>query len=217
MFRICLFGIFCFTAVLEAQLGPSRSVGDTPGHPSHIAGTSPYWVPLLSASGEDFAGGVFRPYDVPDEPAGVILFPDLPDRDTREPISGVISVHDLQYPIPKKALKDAYEAERFAHKRDFSKAAAKLEDAIRMAPHYRDAHLNLGVLYARLGRTADARAEFQKALDIGPLAPIIYVNLALISLASQSYQEAESLARKALELDPRNRGAQQILAYATSH
>ena len=56
----------------------------------------------------------------------------------------------------------------------------------RSTPQYRDAHLNLGVQYARVGRTADARAEFQKALDIGPPAAPIYADLALTSLALRS-------------------------------
>ena len=60
------------------------------------------------------------------------------------------------------------------------------------------------MLYARVGRAADARAEFQKALDIGPPIAPIYANLALASAALRQFQEAEAFARKALELDPAN-------------
>ncbi len=71
--------------------------------------------------------------------------------------------------------------------------------------------------YARLGRTADARAEFQKALDIGPPAAPIYADLALTSLALRRYLEAQTFAQKALDLDPANMAAQQALGYASAH
>ncbi len=77
--------------------------------------------------------------------------------------------------------------------------------------------MNLGVEYARAGRTADARAEFQKALDIGPPVAPVYADLALTSQALREYREAESFARKALELDPANSLAQRVLNYVQAH
>jgi tetratricopeptide (TPR) repeat protein len=65
-------------------------------------------------------------------------------------------------------------------------------------PSYRDAHCNLGVLYARVGRTTDARAEFQKALDIGPPAAPIYANLALASAAAGEFTQAQTFAQRPL-------------------
>ncbi len=139
------------------------------------------------------------------------LVPDWPQSQAAQPISGVVSLHDLEHPIPEKALRAAYEAQQFSNAHNTAKAIAKLEKAIRIDPSYRDAHCNLGVLYARAGRPADARAEFQKALSIGPPAAPIYVDLALSSVAAGEIQAAQALARKALELDPANGGAQQIL------
>ena len=175
------------------------------------AGT--YSVRLVTAPGGPALVEEFHEF----EPGGAPLILDLPDRPSDKPISGIVSLRDLEHPVPKKALQDAFEAQQFAHANNLPKAIAKLEQAIRIDPSYRDAHINLGVLYVRLGRTADARAEFQKALDIGPPAAPLYVDLALVSAALRQFPDAESFAHKALELDPGNSTAQLVLEHLPGH
>ncbi len=170
-------------------------------------------VRLLAAPGEPPIVEEFHEF----QPGGAPLILELPERSANKPIAGVVSLRELQHPIPKKALREAYEAQQLALANNLPKAIAKLENAIRIDPLYRDAHLNLGVDFARTGRDAEARAEFQKALDIGPPAAPIYVDLALISIASEQYREAEAFARKALELEPTNGGAQRVLEHALTH
>jgi hypothetical protein len=167
-------------------------------------------VRLVTAPGEDPLVEQYHQF----EPGGAPLVLDLPERADNKPISGFVSLRDLQHPIPKKAIHEAFEAQQFSREHNPPKAIAKLEDAIRIDPDFRDAHLNLGVEYTRVGRIADARAEFQKALAIGPPAAPIYIDLALTSMALRDYREAEAFARKALELDPANAGAQRALKLA---
>jgi hypothetical protein len=151
------------------------------------------------------------------EPGGGPLVLNLPERAANKPISGLVSLRDLQHPIPKKAIREAYEAQQFSRDHNLPKAIARLENAIRIDPNFRDAHLNLGVEYIRVGRTADAHAQFQRALEIGPPAAPIYTDLALTSLALGEYREAESFARQALELDPTNGHALKALQFASQH
>jgi Flp pilus assembly protein TadD len=148
------------------------------------------------------------------QPHSASLVPDWPEPSDPKPISGVVSLRELQHPVPKKALVAAYQAQRLSSAHKSSQAIAKLEAAIRIDPSYRDAHCNLGVEYARAGRLVDARAEFQKALDIGPPAAPIYANLALTLLAARELDQALALARKALELDPADSAAQMLLKAA---
>ncbi len=155
--------------------------------------------PMLTASGE------------------TSIVEQAPEFKARQPISGLVSLRELLHPIPEKAIREAYDAQQLALANNHPKAIAKFEKAIRIAPKYRDAHLNLGVEYARAGRTADARAEFQKALDIGPPAAPIYADLALASLAAAEYREAETFARRALDLDPADGVAKRALQYASGH
>lgn len=159
----------------------------------------PFPDPLLMASGET---------PIQEETAEGV---------TRKPISGIVTLHDLEHPIAKKALREASEAQRFVRDNNLPKAIAKFEKAIRIDPAYRDAHCDLGVLYARAGRGAEARAEFQKALDIGPPIAPIYANLALVSVALGQFREAELSARKALELDPASSVAKVVLKRLPAH
>jgi tetratricopeptide (TPR) repeat protein len=161
--------------------------------------------------------GLFH-FKAPDAyaPALAPLVPDWPEHPPREPISGVVSLHDLQHPISKKALRAAYQAQQLSNAHQPAKAIAKLEKAIRIDPLFRDAHLNLGVEYARADRMADAHAEFQKALDIGPPVAPIYADLALMLAISGELREAQAFAHKALDLDPDDRTAKFVLK-ANSH
>jgi tetratricopeptide (TPR) repeat protein len=186
--RVGFFGILFFSVGLHAQISASHGL---PG---------PYSSTLLTASGDGSIEQLFPPFAA-----------------DRKPISGVVSLHELQHPISKKAIREAYEAQKLADADHIPKAIAKLERAIRIAPQYRDAHVNLGVLYARMGRIADARVELQKALDIGPPAPPIYIDLALTSVALSRPREAETWARKALELDPENSRAKWVLQNGLTH
>jgi tetratricopeptide (TPR) repeat protein len=154
----------------------------------------------------------FRP-DTP--PATAPLAPDWPEPPQPQPISGVVSLRELQHPVSKKALRAAYDAQQLANANKIPQAIAKLEKAIRIDPSYRDAHCNLGVEYARAGRFTDAHAEFQKALEIGPPAAPIYADMALTSVAAGEFAQAVAFARKALELDPADSAAQLLLKAAT--
>ena len=172
-----------------------------------------YSVRLVAAPGEAPIVEEYHQF----EPGGEPLVLDLPERSTSKPIAGVVSVRELAHPISKKAMREAQEAQHFADAKDLPKAIAKFEDVVRIAPDFRDAHCNLGVLYARTGRGAEARAEFQKALDIGPPAAPIYSDMAIIAAAQRQISEAVSFARKALELDPANSAARTIVERLNPH
>jgi tetratricopeptide (TPR) repeat protein len=183
------FALIVFSASLYAQIFTS------PGHGS----PDPFRGPLLSASGD----------------ASLDAFP--PIVSNPRPIEGLVSIDELRHPVSKKARQEAYDAQRLARANKISKAIAKLEDAIRIDPLYRDAHLNLGVQYAMLGRVAEARAQFQKALDIGPPVAAIYFDLALSSARLREFSDAEKYARKTLDLDPNHKLAQAVLDYSLTH
>jgi tetratricopeptide (TPR) repeat protein len=141
----------------------------------------------------------------------------LPEQKTNQPASGSVSVRELQHPVPKQAIRAAMEAERYSKGHDTAKAIAKLEQAVRIAPFFRDGHSNLGVQYARAGRIAEALAQFHFALDIGPPNALIYSNLSLALLTLKQFRDGEEFARKALSLEPQNAQAQKLLRYALAN
>jgi tetratricopeptide (TPR) repeat protein len=208
---IRVFGIICFSASVVSttlfstttyaqSLDPGLAINDQRREfdPAHEPIDS-HSIRLLNAAGD--------PSFVDEEPEPAAA----------KPISGIVSLRELQHPVPRKAIKEAHDAEQLALAGDLPKAIAKFEKAIQIAPAYRDAHLDLGVQYARVGRAAEARAEFEKALDIGPPAAPIYADLALTSLGLHRYLEAHTFAQKALALDPANPAAQKALGYASAH
>lgn len=141
------------------------------------------------------------------------LFPSPP------PASGpmVVSLRELEHPIPYKAIREAYQAQKLANAHKTAESIARFEKALRIYPQYRDARVDLGVEYARAGRLAEARNEFQKALEIGPPVAAIYYDLALSALSFKDYREAETQARKALALNPAHQGAKRVLNHALNH
>jgi tetratricopeptide (TPR) repeat protein len=106
------------------------------------------------------------------------------------------------------------EASRYAQKNEPLKAVAKLEEAVRIDPEFRDAHTNLGTEYARAGRVDEAVQHFRRALEIGPPDVIIYSNLSWACLAQRRVSEAEEFGRKAIALDAANAKAHLMLGTA---
>jgi Flp pilus assembly protein TadD len=148
---------------------------------------------------------------------GEPIIPDMSSRSEAKPISGVVSVRQLQHPVPRKALDAARQAEQYSRENNTAKAIEKLEQAVRIDPLFREAQTNLGARYVRSGRLDEAVPHFQKAYDAGPPDPITCANLAWAYTRLGRFREAEAMARKALELDPGNPKAEKILRYAAAH
>ncbi|HVY54950.1 MAG TPA: tetratricopeptide repeat protein, partial [Thermodesulfobacteriota bacterium] len=67
-----------------------------------------------------------------------------------------------------------------------------------------EAHLNLGNLYAEIGRFPEAEASYEAAIKLEPSFMPAYVNLADLYRASARDSEGESLLRSALGISPWN-------------
>jgi tetratricopeptide (TPR) repeat protein len=188
---IRFFGMLALSVCLRAQNRPAQWNANP---------ARPFDNPLMTAAGDAPLANEFPPLS-----------------GTQQPIAGVVSLAELEHPVPKKALREAYEAQKLADAHKSAQAIERYEKAIRIYPRYRDARVDLGVEYARVGRLDEARVQFQKALDIGPPLSSIYFDLALADLQSRDFRGAEKQARKALELAPEHQGAKDVLDYALSH
>jgi tetratricopeptide (TPR) repeat protein len=179
---------------------------------THGSQESAYSIRVVPAPGADPLVEESRPVG-----GGNSLILRLPEEKTNKLPSGGVSLRELQHPIPKQAIRAAMEAQRYSEAHDTSTAIAKLEQAIRIAPSFRDGHSNLGAQYARAGRMDDALAQFQAALAVGPPNALIYANMSLAYLTLKQFRDGEEAARKALALDPDNATAQRLLRYAAAH
>jgi Flp pilus assembly protein TadD len=90
--------------------------------------------------------------------------------------------------------------------RRHDQAIGAFNKALEARPSYTDVHNNLGVAYMEMKKYPEARQEFMIALQdknyahAGP-----YFNLAKLAFLNQSYEESRALAKKSLELIPKQK------------
>ena len=85
---------------------------------------------------------------------------------------------------------------------DFRAAVKALETARTGGYENPELANNLGVVYARLGRTADARAQFEALVQRDPNAADAWNNLGVLELSSRQPAAAARAFRQAVTADP---------------
>jgi len=100
--------------------------------------------------------------------------------------------------------------------RDYPKAVAAFQEAIRIAPKMALAHFFLGNAYAVSGEPEKSLPCYRKALDLDPQNPGYYLTLGkvLAGIGPENDSEAMRLFRKALELRPGDVPSEYALASA---
>ena len=99
----------------------------------------------------------------------------------------VVDITDLQRKYPKKAVQEYEKAIEELRKGDARKSIELMEDVVKAAPDFYQAHNNLGVGYQRLNRFEDAAREYKAARGLNPRA-----TEPLVNLGSLYIQEADS-------------------------
>jgi len=109
---------------------------------------------------------------------------------------------------------DALIAKGNAAERDgrLSEACERYREAVRLAPGYAKAHLNLGIGLEALGDAAGAIASHQAALAADPAEPFASYNLGRLRYLRGELPEAERLLRQALRSRPEFPEARVVLA-----
>src|SRR5688572_5500174 len=93
-------------------------------------------------------------------------------------------------------------------------ASALYREALRAAPRYAKAHLNLGIALAALGDADGAAACYEQALALDAADPYAAYNLGRLRLERGAPQAAEPLLRQALRHKPDFADARVVLACA---
>lgn len=88
------------------------------------------------------------------------------------------------------------------------------ERAIRAKPDFAEAHANLGVVLARLGRHDAAVAAYERALSIAPELQAARINLGLAHFRAGEIRRAVDAFQAALARDPSSAQARQLLGLA---
>lgn len=84
----------------------------------------------------------------------------------------------------------------------YEKAKVYYEKSLEIDQSNAQAHRNLGIVLAKLGRKDSAEAEFREALKIGPADAKAHNNLGLLLKDLKRYPEAEIEYREAIRIEP---------------
>ena len=83
-------------------------------------------------------------------------------------------------------------------------AIEKFQHALRIFPKYFEAHLQLGNLFLKSGRPADAIAELDLAREINPNDERTYQSFGLLMMSQKNYGMAVAIFAEAGRLNPQN-------------
>lgn len=105
---------------------------------------------------------------------------------------------DKNVPVVLGKLADSYQ-----HARQFDKAGEDYQKLLELTPNDANAHNNLGSMYADMGKTEQAQAEFQKAAELDPPnAGRFYYNLGVTMYNKGNMDAAAAALKKSTELSP---------------
>jgi tetratricopeptide (TPR) repeat protein len=122
------------------------------------------------------------------------------------------SLHAMTGRTPEELFEMALDCESSPEL--FSQAAENYRRAIELAPHWTEAHINLGVVLYQMGRIEEARAEFHSAVQLDPLNGISQYNLGCVLEEQGEIAEAIVYLQRAARAMPAHADAHFNLALA---
>ena len=127
----------------------------------------------------------------------------LPERSYVATGDSTIDVSQFRENFPKEARRAFDRGLRDKNRGKVADAVKHLEEAVRIAPDYYDAHLDLGVLYQNEGRLEDAEQHYDIARSLTPNRPQPLINLGTIYLLRDENERAAGILLEAAAMTPR--------------
>jgi tetratricopeptide (TPR) repeat protein len=125
-----------------------------------------------------------------------------------------ISIEQLSHRVPASAAREYAASAKALGSGDIRQSIEHCRKAIEADPDNASAHNDLGVLYLDSGRPEEALREFQHAIALQPHLTAALVNASFASLTLGHSQEAEFLARGALDTSGSDRHAHLLLGWS---
>jgi protein O-GlcNAc transferase len=125
-----------------------------------------------------------------------------------------VPLEQLAHPVPASAAKEYRAAKNALDKGKLEESIAHCQKALKTDPDNASAHNDLGVLYLNDGQTEKARSEFRTAAALQPRMAMAHINESFALLALDLPGEAESAARRALQIAPADRRANLMLGWS---
>jgi thioredoxin-like negative regulator of GroEL len=131
-------------------------------------------------------------------------------KEERRAKEATVSAHRLN--VPKKAEKALEKGDAALKSGKLEQAKKHYEKALKIDPQFEEAENDLGIVLMQLGKKAEGRTAFERALSANARYAPARVNLAKIAFDEKRYNDAYLLAKQALSSEPLNPGALFVAA-----
>jgi hypothetical protein len=165
----------------------------------------------------DRQGGVIYEQLLHIDKSGAPIEVRLPSSSRATAPAGTVTFASLRHKVPKQAVREYKAAVEARHHADGEAALAHLLKAVAIDPDFAAAHNDIAVQYVERKRFDNALAELEKAEALDPTSIAVQLNRALCLARMGRFVEAESPARRAVQLDggsPRSRYLLQLIVRA---
>jgi tetratricopeptide (TPR) repeat protein len=125
-----------------------------------------------------------------------------------------VPIEQLMHRVPASAAREYRATKKALDNGKLEESIAHCRRALEADPENAAAHNDLGVLYLTDGQTEKAREQFAQAAALQPAMAMAHVNESFAWLALERPGDAESSARKALQLAPHDRRANLLLGWS---
>ena len=102
---------------------------------------------------------------------------------------------------PRNAKKAFERGQNFLKKGNKAEAAGQFSKAIELYPMYAEARMQLGDIYANLGRREEAKKSYEQALEADPHFLPPYFGLAVLAAQEKDWKSVAELSARALALN----------------
>ncbi|HKA17894.1 MAG TPA: tetratricopeptide repeat protein [Blastocatellia bacterium] len=121
------------------------------------------------------------------------------------------TARSIQKPVSPEAASHFQLAKTAEARADWKTAESEYREALRLAPDWAEALVNLGIVCNRQGKTDEALAAFNRAAEINPRLVGAQLNIAITHFRTKRFREAEIPLRRALTIEPENKQALGLL------
>jgi tetratricopeptide (TPR) repeat protein len=116
---------------------------------------------------------------------------------------------------PEDASRKAFEdASRALASNDLPAAERGFQQVLKLQRGHPGALGNLGVVYSRMGRYADAVSVYRQVLKTAPADPLLNLNIALAYMKQDDYASAKPHLQRVLHAQPGHAQARELMAAA---
>ena len=116
--------------------------------------------------------------------------------------------------IPSEAARHFSAAKTAEAREDWRAAESEYQEALKLAPAWPEAIVNLGIVYNRQGKADEAIIAFTRAAEMNPQLLGAQLNLAITYFRAKRFREAETPLRRTLAIDPTNNQAAGLLVFS---